>query len=241
MTEPELPPLPRVRAVLFDAGNTLLWLDHRRLAELLTESGRPTIEAAARRAEMLARPRLDPLLRTVTKRESRRVRTRYVGYFLEHLEIDGESAAARRFAERLDGEWERLWIRPPPDAHEVVERLRERGFRLGVVSNSNGKVDRLLASVGLSELFECIVDSGREGVEKPDPRLFQVALDHLGLPAEDALYVGDLLSVDVEGARGAGLHAVLIDPEDVWDLPRAERVRSLTELAERLPDPPSIG
>lgn len=241
MSAPEATSLPAVRAVLFDAGNTLLWIDHARIATVLTECGAPTSTEQARHAEIAARPRLDPHVRTATKRESRGVRVHYIRYFLEHLGLATDGPLAREFAERLEQEWGRLWVCPPMDAHDVLTDLAERGYRLGVVSNSNGKVDAMLRDAELAHFFEFIVDSGKEGVEKPDPRIFEIALGHLGLPASDALYIGDLLAVDVEGARGAGLHAVLLDPDLVWTpdvAPRVEgvdRVRSLTELAARLP------
>jgi FMN phosphatase YigB (HAD superfamily) len=75
-------------------------------------------------------------------------------------------------------------------------------------------------------------------VEKPDPRIFGMAAERLALPPSACVYVGDFLSLDVLGARGAGMHAVLLDPIGAWDAvpaaAAAPRAASLTEFASRL-------
>jgi putative hydrolase of the HAD superfamily len=83
---------------------------------------------------------------------------------------------------------------------------------VGCVSNADGTVGRLLAGAGLAGHLEFIVDSGAVGIEKPDPRIFALALERAGVPPADALYVGDLYPVDVVGARRAGIEPVLLDP-----------------------------
>ena len=77
-----------------------------------------------------------------------------------------------------------------------------------------------------------MLDSADEGVEKPDPRLFEIALARSGARAETTLHVGDLYSVDVVGARSAGLHAVLLDAADLYEEIDCPRVRSLDHLAD---------
>jgi putative hydrolase of the HAD superfamily len=80
------------------------------------------------------------------------------------------------------------------------------------VSNSEGQLETLLNEVGVLRVVDMVVDSGVVGVEKPDPRIFQFALDRFGIPAARALHLGDIYVTDVLGARGAGLRAALIDP-----------------------------
>ena len=65
---------------------------------------------------------------------------------------------------------------------------------------------------GIRDAFELVIDSQLVGVEKPDPRIFAIALERLGLPPAAALYVGDIYEVDVVGARRAGLDVILLDP-----------------------------
>ena len=105
-----------------------------------------------------------------------------------------------------------LWCSVQERTHEALERLRAAGLRLGVVSNSDGRVEEALEAAGLRDYFDVVVDSGVLGIEKPDPRIFQAALDALGVAPEEALYVGDLFEVDVVGARAAGIEAVLLAP-----------------------------
>ena len=85
---------------------------------------------------------------------------------------------------------------------------------------------------GLAPFFQTIVDSTEEGIEKPDPGIFRVALDRAGARAETTLHVGDLYHVDVVGARSAGLKGALLDPLDLYPGADAERFSSLAALAD---------
>jgi FMN phosphatase YigB (HAD superfamily) len=79
-----------------------------------------------------------------------------------------------------------------------------------VVSNSDGRVEQALEAAGLRHLFDVVIDSTLAGVEKPDPRIFQAALEQLGVNPDEVIYVGDLYEIDVLGARAAGIEAVLL-------------------------------
>jgi HAD superfamily hydrolase (TIGR01509 family) len=230
--------LAGVSAVLFDAGNTLLWIDHARIAEILTGAGVACDEGAVRVAEMRARPRLDPFLARTTKRESAETISRYVDLILEGV-TTGASSGARPSAGPAKGAvidaWRTLWVRPPADAHATLADLSRRGYRLGVVSNSSGNVLSLLEDAGLAASLACVVDSGVVGVEKPDPRIFAMAAARLALPPSACVYVGDYFSLDVVGPRAAGMHAVLLDPIGAWGDVAAPRASSLTELVSRFP------
>jgi len=81
-----------------------------------------------------------------------------------------------------------------------------------VISNSNGTIKRILTRLELLPLVDFALDSSEEGVEKPQPAIFERALARAGVVAAEAAYVGDLYSIDVLGARRAGLRAVLLDP-----------------------------
>jgi HAD superfamily hydrolase (TIGR01549 family) len=125
-----------------------------------------------------------------------------------------------------------LWSSIPARLGESLARLRASGLRLGVVSNSDGRVDQALRAAGLRHYFDVVIDSSLVGVEKPDPRIFQAALDALAVTPEETLYVGDLYEVDVLGAQAAGLQAVLLGhPEERRDCRQA---RSIEELVDQL-------
>jgi len=107
-----------------------------------------------------------------------------------------------------------------------------------VVSNSDGSMARTVARIGMDHLFDGLVDSTAVGFEKPDPRIFEVALDLAGARPERTLHVGDLYAADVVGAWAAGVHAVLLDPWTDWPEMDCPKVTDLDELASLLPGPP---
>jgi len=83
-------------------------------------------------------------------------------------------------------------------------------FLLGIVSNFYGNLEPVCEELGIRQFFRCIIDSNREGVTKPDPRIFQAALDRLGVQAGEAVFVGDNVARDMEGARDVGMPHVLL-------------------------------
>lgn len=127
-----------------------------------------------------------------------------------------------------------LWCSIRERTHEALARLRKAGLRLGIVSNSDGRVEQALAMAGLRDYFDVVVDSGLVGVEKPDPAIFQTALDALGVAPEEALYVGDLYEVDVLGARAAGMDAVLLTSASAPADRPCRTAASIDELVDTL-------
>ncbi len=125
-----------------------------------------------------------------------------------------------------------LWDTLEPSIPAIFSELRERGFTLGVVSNADGTVPDMLAELELDHFFKCIIDSGRVGVEKPDARIFYMALEAIGLKPDSCVYVGDQPEVDARGAAAVGITPVLLDPH--WVLPVTEyrRIRKLMELLD---------
>ncbi|HYR11967.1 MAG TPA: HAD family hydrolase, partial [Longimicrobium sp.] len=128
-----------------------------------------------------------------------------------------------------------LWGNVRDRTVETLEELRRRGYRLGVISNADGRAEQALDAVGLRGHFELIVDSGLVGIDKPDPRIFHHALELMGVAPEEAVYVGDIYEIDVQGARAAGMRAILIDPLWKWDDRDCERIRGLHDLLDVLP------
>lgn len=216
----------RFRAILFDAGGTLLFLDHARIAERLSAvcGGRLTrtrLDEAAPGAALA----LEQAAGSDGERAAR---------YLEVLCLSAGLPASRwreARAELYRMHRERhLWSAGDPRTAPALARLREQGIRLGVVSNSDGRVEDALQAAGLRDAFDVVVDSSIAGVEKPDPRIFHVALDQLGIPPGDALYVGDVHEVDVAGARAAGMAAALVGPNAAGtDVPCAPTVADLVE------------
>jgi putative hydrolase of the HAD superfamily len=98
------------------------------------------------------------------------------------------------------------WVR------KTLDQLAKQGYRMSVISNSDTRTEIVLRDVKLAHFFEHIFDSKLLGVDKPDPRIFEIVLDKLNLLPEDALYIGDIYYVDVLGANLAGLGGIHIDP-----------------------------
>ncbi len=113
-----------------------------------------------------------------------------------------------------------------PEVEEVLDDLRQGGFRLAVISNWDSRLHTLLTDLGLTDRFETVVVSSEVGHAKPDPRIFRAAEARLGLQPSQILHVGDHRLQDFEGAAAAGLQSFLIDRAGNQDLrSAAARVR----------------
>jgi putative hydrolase of the HAD superfamily len=240
MTGPSGPrPRRPLRALLFDAGNTLVRIKYAAIAGELRRRGHLVDAATVEEAEIGARVRLDPHLTPGASTESAGTHDRYLRYLLEPLGITDEEEIAdlarwRRAYNQPLG----LWTEPETGASDALRAVKAAGLVAGVISNSNGMIRSILTDAGLVGHLDVVIDSGVVGVEKPDPRIFALALGEAGVAAEEALYVGDLYSVDVLGARRAGLEAILLDPRGLWgprDCLRAASLAAAVALALSLP------
>jgi HAD superfamily hydrolase (TIGR01549 family) len=117
---------------------------------------------------------------------------------------------------------------------QVLQTLKEGGFRLAVVSNRTNPFDQELVEHGIQTYFEFALAAGPLKSWKPDPAIFQHALDLLGLHPQQVLYVGDNYYADVLGARNAGLQPVLIDAEGIFPEADCAVIRDLGELTNLL-------
>ncbi len=230
--------LPRLDAVLFDAGGTLGRLDFEWMAEAVTAAGYPLDAATLRAAEIEGRRRYDESagLPHATAGDPEPLLGRVgdtAAYFRGMLVAAGVPGAdvpsiLERWNARQAGTG--LWTRVMEGAREGLAGVAALGLRRAVVSNSDGRAEQHVRDWGLLESLEFVVDSHVVGVEKPDPRIFAIALERLGLPRERVLYVGDIRSADETGARAAGLHFVLIDPTGGYAAPGAPRVETIAGL-----------
>lgn len=226
-----MPPLP-LRAVFFDAGNTLIRMDYAVIARELVARGVAVSPADVERADWRARVRLDPTLvgtrGSAVSTETPDAAGRYLRFILEELGVRSEALVADLGAWRLTYNLPvGLWNVAEPDAAAALRLVRQAGLGAAVISNSNGSVRSILEALGLAVHLDFVLDSAEVGVEKPNARIFRLALERSGLEPGQAVYVGDLYSVDVLGARAAGLPAVLLDPGGCWggrDCPTASSV-----------------
>lgn len=126
-------------------------------------------------------------------------------------------------------------FRPFPGLHEVLTELQDRGYRLHVLSNNSSILPLQLRLIDTTGYFETVSWSEEMGVEKPDPRIFALALERIGAGAEEAVYVGDSFEADVEGARGAGILPIHADHRKRRPAGDNLRVESLFGLLDLLP------
>lgn len=218
---------PRPRAVLLDAGFTLTFIDHHRVAGLAAAAGLTVAADALLMAEPLIRRELTTFGWATTP-TSNAGKAGGPAFYRRLLELAGATGQEARVAQAADAIWSshlerNVWSRIGDGVDAALSRLSAGGLALAVVSNSEGTVEAMLTEVGLRRHFATVVDSWHVGVSKPDPRIFQIALDRLGVPAHQAIMVGDTPAADVAGARAAGIAAALLDPLDLYpdaDVPR---------------------
>jgi HAD superfamily hydrolase (TIGR01509 family) len=202
-----------VAAVTFDAGQTLVELDTRMLADRLAERGVTVGDAALEVAVPAAWQIYNQLVAS-----GRATHTGGGWHALMTALLAG--AGVTTVEPLVDWLWTQqptrnLWRRPVPGMLALVDDLRRSGIAVGVISNSEGRLAELFAEIGWSDRFPVIADSGRLGIEKPDPRIFQWTLDRLAAAPEATVHVGDSWAADVVGARAAGLRAIWFGPQAV--------------------------
>jgi putative hydrolase of the HAD superfamily len=229
---PALPRLEQLEAVLFDVGGTLVELDYAFIAECARRRGLEVEPEALRRGEAASRRRVDAAARQrggALASDAQR-RAGYLGGLLGAAGVPEAERAALVAEMEVAHASRNLWRVPVLGAGRTLAGLRRRGLHTAVVSNADGRVQAILAGLGLTAHLSLVVDSHVEGVEKPDPEIFRRALARLGVAAARAAYVGDIYSIDVVGARAAGLEPILLDPIGSYADADCARLRSLEEL-----------
>jgi HAD superfamily hydrolase (TIGR01549 family) len=188
--------------VTFDAGQTLVELDLDFLTTRLGERGITTTAERLAEATGAAWKRYDVLVDSGAPHPWQA--------FMDELLAGAGVSEAGPVVEWLWREQptKNLFRKPIADMIALARELAASGVRVAVLSNSEGRLAELLEEVGIADAFAAIIDSGREGVAKPDPRIFARTLERVGGDAASAIHIGDSWSADVEGALGAGWRAV---------------------------------
>lgn len=227
-----------IRGVFFDVGDTLVHLTESMPTVLAREAAAAGVTIEHERltsVEMMTRARLAE--RATTRRpfsfppgESRRFWTSiYFDVLREHL----AAASAIEVSERVYAHFS------SPHAYGVyrdvvpsLRQLRALGIRLGIISNWESWIGQLIAHHDLARWFDWVIASGDVEVEKPNTRIFDIALERSGFVLDEVLYVGDSPATDVAGARHAGWRAILLARDsEILDPPGAPgTILSLSEL-----------
>jgi putative hydrolase of the HAD superfamily len=234
-----LGPLP-VSAVVLDVGGVFLVPDHTVVRESLAALGVEVDQEVFRRGHYEGMASID---RASARGE---VQGAYLEGMLSILSPHRDQQDAARnvlVAAFRDRHWD-IWAAPVSGSAEALRELDDLDLRLAIVSNSDGTVEERLRLAGVCQVgrgrgvsVAAVVDSGAVGVAKPDPAIFDPALLVLGVEAHEAIYVGDSVHFDVEGARSAGLRPVHFDPEDLCRAADHEHVSSLGDVVSDLGPP----
>ena len=223
-----------IQTVFLDAGGILVNPNWSRVSETLARHGVDATAAALAAAEPQAKQRLDRGATIQRTNDEQRGWTYFDLVLTEAgVPLTASTAAALLELNAYHRQFN-LWETVPDEVAPALAALRARGLKLVVVSNANGTLLSAFTRLGLVPALDVIFDSHVIGIEKPDPRFFQLALDESGARAETTVHVGDLYHVDVVGARSAGIAAILLDAANLYAEYDCRRVRSLTELVELL-------
>lgn len=223
-----------IRAVFLDVGGTLLHPDRRFIGQRLVEQ-RTHLPEDLGDVEVGARALIRSiLLQDDPADDAERMRL-FWDAFVRHAGCPEPGVTAVVDAIMDRHRQGLLWSDVEDGALDTLIALGEAGYVVAAVSNSDGRVAELLDRAGLLDHIDFVIDSAVVGVEKPDPRIFELACKRAAVTPAEAVHVGDIYEVDVVGARAAGVEAVLMDRGDATDAD-CLRIRSLPELATLLAD-----
>ncbi|MGC9997568.1 MAG: HAD family hydrolase [Terriglobia bacterium] len=226
----------RIRAVLLDAGNTLVFPQFEVVIADLKEHGHAATPEDFYAAERLAKQKLDewlwPMMRagTVPEQIDYYYWTEYLREFTRRLGVPEEGRGELTRLLVADFQNIQLWSRVMPDTLAFLDWMLAQGYLLGVVSNSIGTLEGQLVGLGLARYFKAILDSAIVGIQKPHSGIFKLALQRLGVESSEAVFVGDTYATDIGGAQLAGITGVLIDTVDAYPGATCPRISSLPEL-----------
>jgi putative hydrolase of the HAD superfamily len=221
------------RAVFFDAGETLVH-PHPTFAELfalvLHREGYDVDPAVVADSTHVISQRFEEAVSDMWTTSPERSRAFWHSVYerlLEHLGVPNPNGLADDlYAEFTDLSNYALF----PDVEDTIARLRSAGLLLGVVSNFEAWLEQLLESLGVAASFDVRVISGVEGMEKPDPRIFRLALDRADMEPQESVYVGDNPAFDTSPAEHLGMLGVLIDRRGRFPDHPGVRITTLDDL-----------
>jgi HAD superfamily hydrolase (TIGR01509 family) len=218
-----------IKALFFDVGNTLLFPSPERMLRALHERQIVPSPELLRGIERKTKREFDALEESNHTVDHGFWRI-YYSHLLNELGIQDDSICSELVScTRISANW--CDIRP--HTREILQRLGKK-YRLGVISNADGKIAEILGRCEIADCFESITDSGIVDKEKPHPAIFEAAVRSLGVKAEESLYTGDVYSVDYLGATRFGMQAVLFDVAGAYKDDGLPRVESLEQLESML-------
>ena len=221
----------KVKTIFFDVGNTLLFPNRDRIHAPLAESGAKLDAAHLRDLECRIKNEFDARKNEDGSHDHGFWWMYYTQLFAE-IGLTNDSLRDQLVSNIRDSA---NWDQIRPGTRNELQQIAKQ-YRIGVISNADGKIEDVLRRCEIADCFLSITDSGLVGYEKPHPEIFRQALATLDARPEESLYVGDVYSVDYLGATGAGMQAVLMDCPGAYIKRGVARVESLPELRTMLAD-----
>jgi FMN phosphatase YigB (HAD superfamily) len=210
------------RVIFFDVGNALLFPNRAKMLDSIASDRHPTLEQW-QALERKTKSEFD--LGMQSGKVDHSFWWTFHTYLLQQLREDIQLRDMLVEKAQNSANWDYM----PPGTRESLDRLRQK-FRIAVISNADGGIERVLTRCGIADCFESITDSGIVGIEKPRAGIFEAAVAAMNTRANESLYVGDVYSVDYLGARNAGMQAVLFDVAGAYRDRELARVESLEQL-----------
>ncbi|MBA2724849.1 MAG: HAD-IA family hydrolase [Actinobacteria bacterium] len=225
-----------IEVVFFDAGETLL-RPHPSFPELLsrvaTQAGHPVTPEEVHTVQERLAPHLVELADecgiqkpSLNREDSLRFWSHLYRRLLGELGIEDEALVAKMYSTFSSPSSYKLF----DDVLPALRAVADMGLRIGLISNFEEWLEEMLVELEVGHLFEISVISGLVGVEKPDPLIYEMALERAGVDARRAVHIGDSPLTDVEPSRSVGMTPVLLDRYDRYPDPGVARVTSLSEI-----------
>jgi putative hydrolase of the HAD superfamily len=232
----------RLRAVFFDAGETLLAphpSHHELFALVLSERGHDVAPDDVQKIFAEMGPSFVAVMDQKAVKAwsvSREASLEFWGrIYSEALGRLGVPDPNQEIFEALYERYTRYEsYRLFPECISTLQAVRAAGLVVGLISNFEEWLEGMLIEMEVAHLFDFMVISGKEGVEKPDPAIFHLALERSGIDPATAIYVGDHPKLDVEAAQAVGMGAVLIDRKGHHPGFEGDRISTLDGLLSLL-------
>ena len=228
--------MKHINTVFFDAGSTLVHINMPFISTLLKEEGYNVSTEMLTQIEYKTKPFLDRDDVVKYSTDASRWET-YFTLILKQAGVTDKNTLSTIFAKiKSYHDKYNIWDLLLPTVPPLLSRLK-KNYMLGIISNSDGNLDKLLIRLDLKKFFNIVTDSYIVGVEKPDRRIFDTALSSAKAKPENSVYVGDLYYIDIVGARRVGMEGILIDPADNHkdkDCLRIKNVEEVENVLEKL-------
>ncbi len=234
-----------IKSAIFDLGDTLIRFENANLNQAFVQGAKNTYQYLSERTINL------PPFNKYCKSQLRAIRWKYFKSKITGREFDSTDVIKQcakklgiNIPDNMFTELAWLWYQPlakqsrrEPDAIDTLKKLQEKQLKLAIVSNtfiSASSLDRHLKIEELLNFFPIRIYSCDIGIRKPNKKIFEIALEKLKIAANEAIFIGDKLKIDVKGARKTGMFAILkSDDNKKYRLDsKTFQIKTLSEIPE---------